>query len=73
MKKTLLVILCSVLWSIRADAQTAFYQGKTIRIIVGTPPGKYIPGNPTFIVQNMPAPDMSSRSIISTPWPSRTA
>ena len=69
MKKTLLVILCSVLWGIRADAQTAFYQGKTIRIIVGTPPGnlydfwarlivdymgKYIPGNPTFIVQNMP-------------------
>ncbi|MGH7770693.1 MAG: Bug family tripartite tricarboxylate transporter substrate binding protein [Candidatus Binatia bacterium] len=53
-----------------ADAQTApFYQGKTIRIIVGFTPGgfydrwarllvrhmpKYIPGNPEMIVQNMP-------------------
>ncbi len=46
-----------------------FYQGKTILFIVGLPPGggydtytravarhigKYIPGNPTPIVQNMP-------------------
>ena len=53
----------------RASAQTPFYQGKTVRVIVGTPPGnlydlwarliidhmgKNIPGNPTFIVQNMP-------------------
>jgi len=53
-----------------ASAQTApFYQGKTIRIIVGFTPGgfydrwarllarympKYIPGNPEMIVQNMP-------------------
>lgn len=53
-----------------ANAQTApFYQGKTIRIIVGFSPGgfydrwarllarympKYIPGNPEMIVQNMP-------------------
>ena len=50
------------------QAQTPFYQGKTIRIIVGNLAGdaydlwarifaqhmgKYIPGNPTFIVQNM--------------------
>ena len=50
-------------------AQTNFYQGKTIAIIVGTVPGglydlwgrllgrimgKYIPGNPTMMVQNMP-------------------
>ena len=49
--------------------QTPFYQGKTIRIIVGLTPGGfydrwarllarfmplYIPGNPSFIVQNMP-------------------
>ena len=48
--------------------QTPFYQGKTIRIIVGLTPGGfydrwarllarfmplYIPGNPSFIVQNM--------------------
>jgi tripartite-type tricarboxylate transporter receptor subunit TctC len=50
-------------------AQTNFYQGKTITIIVGTVPGglydrwgrlfgrvmgKYIPGNPSMVVQNMP-------------------
>ena len=48
---------------------TDFYQGKTVRIIVSTGPGggydnygrllsrymrKYIPGNPTLVVQNMP-------------------
>ena len=53
-----------------ASAQTQpFYQGKTIRIMVGFTPGgfydrwarllarympKYIPGNPEMIVQNMP-------------------
>jgi tripartite-type tricarboxylate transporter receptor subunit TctC len=46
-----------------------FYKGKTIKMIVGNPPGggydawariaarymgKYIPGNPDFVVQNMP-------------------
>jgi tripartite-type tricarboxylate transporter receptor subunit TctC len=50
-------------------AQTPFYQGKTIRIVTGFPAGdvndlwprligqhmtKYIPGNPNFIIQNMP-------------------
>lgn len=50
-------------------SQTAFYQGKTIRIIVGSDSGglydlwarllakhmpKHIPGNPNMIVQNMP-------------------
>src|SRR5258705_8985390 len=49
-------------------AQANFYQGKTIRIVVGLTPGGfydrwarllarfmplYIPGNPNFIVQNM--------------------
>jgi tripartite-type tricarboxylate transporter receptor subunit TctC len=53
----------------RVDAQTPYYQGKTITIIVGTKAGdaydlyprmlaefmpKYIPGNPSFIVQNVP-------------------
>ncbi|MGH7843919.1 MAG: Bug family tripartite tricarboxylate transporter substrate binding protein [Candidatus Binatia bacterium] len=53
-----------------AGAQsTPFYQGKTIRLVVGSPPGgfydraarllarhmgKQIPGNPEIIVQNMP-------------------
>jgi tripartite-type tricarboxylate transporter receptor subunit TctC len=53
----------------QAFAQANFYQGKTIRIIVGYQPGdnhdqyartyarfmgRHIPGNPTFVVQNMP-------------------
>jgi tripartite-type tricarboxylate transporter receptor subunit TctC len=52
-----------------AQAQTPFYQGKTITIVVGylagdgydiwarllaAHMGKHIPGNPNFIVQNMP-------------------
>ena len=50
-------------------AQAPFYQGKTIRLLVGFTPGgvydqyarilsrfmpKHIPGNPEIIVQNMP-------------------
>ena len=50
-------------------AQTPYYQGKTVTIIVGTGAGdlydlyarsialfmgKYLPGNPNIIVQNMP-------------------
>jgi tripartite-type tricarboxylate transporter receptor subunit TctC len=69
MKKAWLLILCASLWVSNASAQAPFYQGKTIRVIVGTPPGnlydlwarlivshmgKHIPGNPDFIVQNMP-------------------
>ncbi len=69
MKKALLVLVCLLLWSVGAAAQTPYYQGKTIRVIVGTPPGnlydlwarlivehmgRHIPGNPNFIVQNMP-------------------
>jgi tripartite-type tricarboxylate transporter receptor subunit TctC len=49
-------------------AQTPFYEGKTVRLVVGFSPGgaydvwarimaphwsKYIPGNPSFVVQNM--------------------
>ena len=61
-----------------ANAQSApFYQGKTMRIIVGFTPGglydqyarllarymgKHIPGNPNIIVQNMPG----AGSIIAT-------
>ncbi|HEY7559343.1 MAG TPA: tripartite tricarboxylate transporter substrate-binding protein [Candidatus Binatia bacterium] len=52
-----------------ASAQTPFYQGKTVRLIVGSTTGggydlwarllaqhlgKYLPGNPGLIVQNMP-------------------
>ncbi len=61
----------------RASAQTPFYQGKTIRIVVGSTTGggydlwarvlaryygKYIAGNPTILVQNMPG----AASIVAT-------
>ncbi|MGH7808785.1 MAG: Bug family tripartite tricarboxylate transporter substrate binding protein [Candidatus Binatia bacterium] len=69
MKKVLWPVLGLLLWSVAAHAQAPFYQGKTIKVIAGTPPGnlydlwarlivmymvKYIPGNPDMIVQNMP-------------------
>lgn len=69
MWKILLLILGLAPGSFEAHGQTPFYQGKTIRIIVGTTPGnlydfwarliaehlgKHIAGNPAFIVQNMP-------------------
>jgi len=70
MKSFLALALCLLLGSVSlAPAQAPFYQGQTIRVIVGTPPGnlydlwarlivahwgKHIPGNPEFIVQNMP-------------------
>ena len=53
----------------RARAQTPYYQGKTITIVRGGEPGgsgdmqaralipflkKYIPGNPTIVIENMP-------------------
>jgi len=52
-----------------AFPQDSFYKGKTVRFIVGAPPGggfdtysraiirhieKHIPGNPTMLVDNMP-------------------
>ena len=70
MKKALLLIFFCVRYGaferLRAER---LLPGKTIRVIVGTPPGnlydlwarlivehmgKHIPGNPAFIVQNMP-------------------
>jgi tripartite-type tricarboxylate transporter receptor subunit TctC len=56
-------------WSAELGAQTPYYQGKTIRVVVGYPSGsahdlwarliapqltKHIPGNPNTVVQNMP-------------------
>jgi tripartite-type tricarboxylate transporter receptor subunit TctC len=63
------VALLLFTWGVDLHAQTSFHQGKTIRVIVGSSPGggydlwarfmarylgKYIPGNPETIVQNMP-------------------
>jgi tripartite-type tricarboxylate transporter receptor subunit TctC len=66
----LFLAVCLVLGSAnRLLAQTDFYSGKQIRVIVGFTTGgfydrwarvlarympKYIPGNPSFVVQNMP-------------------
>jgi len=69
MKRLFWLVLGCILWAVSAHAQAPFYQGKTVKVILGTPPGnlydlwgrlivaymgKYIPGNPDFIVQNMP-------------------
>jgi len=65
---TTLIVLTAVSGSRAAQAQS-FYEGKTVRIIVGLAPGggfdtyarviarhmgKHVPGNPTIIVENMP-------------------
>jgi len=73
MKIALILVALQLLalWPISAgQAQTEpFFKGKTIKVIVGFPPGgavdlwarfiaqhigKHIPGNPDLIVQNMP-------------------
>ena len=66
--KIILAILACLVWSPDLPAQTPFFQGKTITIRVGFTAGgafdvwariiaqymgKYVPGNPTFVVQNM--------------------
>jgi len=68
--KKLIFALSLLLFGVTSiHAQTPFFQGKTIRIVTGYPAGdvndlwprligqhmtKYIPGNPNFVVQNMP-------------------
>src|SRR6185503_1187335 len=75
MRLTLLTAVLSLVSDVfggtgqRAIGAAPFYEGKAIRIIVGTAPGggydtytrliarhfsRYIPGNPTIIVDNMP-------------------
>jgi len=69
MKKIALIVLVFLAWTSRIQAQESFYQGKTIRIVVGFSAGgfydrwarlvarylgKHIPGTPDVIVQNMP-------------------
>jgi len=63
-----LTLLACLAWSSNLLAQTSFFEGKTVRILVGFSPGgaydlwarliaqhmgKYVPGNPSFVVQNM--------------------
>src|SRR5574341_1357786 len=69
MKKTVALLLFLGGVSATAGAQAPYYQGKQIKVVVGFTTGgfydrwarmlsrympKYIPGNPTFVVQNMP-------------------
>jgi tripartite-type tricarboxylate transporter receptor subunit TctC len=69
MQKTILLLISLWLPS-TVNAQAPFYQGKTITLIVGSGAGtaydiyarllgsyvgKHLPGNPTVVVQNMPA------------------
>jgi tripartite-type tricarboxylate transporter receptor subunit TctC len=70
MKKTFFGLFLLLAWNSNLDAQTSFYEGKTITLLVGTSAGgrydryarllaeywsKHISGNPTIVVQNMPA------------------
>ena len=65
----ILTLLLVIMLGQAAHAQTPFYQGKTITIVVGTKAGdaydlyprmlaefmpNYIPGNPNIIIQNVP-------------------
>ena len=69
MLKVLLALCLTLVASSQARAQADFYQGKQIKVVVGFTTGgfydrwarllgrylpKYIPGQPTFIIQNMP-------------------
>ncbi len=69
MKAIFTLVALFVLFNTPQTLEAAFYDGKSIRLIVSSTPGggndtysrlvarhisKYIPGNPTIIVQNMP-------------------
>lgn len=69
MKVAILVVCLLGAWSSHLTAQTPYYQGKQVKIVVGFTTGgfydrwarvlarympKYLPGNPSFVVQNMP-------------------
>jgi len=67
--KKLLWLLILLIWTSELQAQSHFYQGKTITVVAAASAGsaydlyarlmaqfmgKHIPGNPNFVVQNMP-------------------
>ena len=69
MRRMFLALWLLSMWSTNLHAQADFYKGKTIRVVIGYSAGgtndlwaraiarfwgKYIPGNPDIIVQNMP-------------------
>ena len=69
MKRLILATFFLLTWNPAVQAQSPFYQGKTLTFITGSNPGelfdvyvrtvgeflvKHIPGNPDLVVQNMP-------------------
>jgi tripartite-type tricarboxylate transporter receptor subunit TctC len=69
MHRNLIAFLFMLLWSFDLQAQTPFYQGKQIKLVIGSTAGggydlwprvmmryltRHIPGNPDIIPQNMP-------------------
>ena len=69
MKAAIFALFLVCVCASRLEAQTPYYQGKTVRVVVGFTSGgfydrwarvlsrympKHIPGNPAFVVQNMP-------------------
>jgi tripartite-type tricarboxylate transporter receptor subunit TctC len=65
----ILIAMCALAGGARADAVSDFYQGKTVNLYIGYGPGgaydtysrllarympSHLPGNPTFVPQNMP-------------------
>jgi tripartite-type tricarboxylate transporter receptor subunit TctC len=69
MRKIYFGLLISLVWTSQVVAQAPYYQGKTIRVMVGYPAGsahdmwgrlaatqltKHIPGNPATVVENRP-------------------
>jgi tripartite-type tricarboxylate transporter receptor subunit TctC len=68
MQTILRALVVCLLWTAAVAAQSSFYEGKTVRIIVGFSPGgtydlwarlmahhltRYVAGSPGFVVQNM--------------------
>jgi len=77
MRAAILALCLTCAWTSQLRAQTPYYQGKQVKFVVGFTTGgfydrwarllsrfmpKYIPGNPSFIVQNMPG----AGSVIAT-------
>src|SRR6202035_1705179 len=76
---TALFIGLALISAVRADPVADFYKGRTITLVVGYGPsggydlfarmtarhlGRFIPGNPTIVVQNMPG----AGSLRATNW-----
>src|SRR5262245_24460158 len=83
MRTFLFALLRLSMGSTSVGAQADFYRGKTIKLVIGYSAGgtndlwaraiarfwgKYIPGNPNFIVQNMPGAATMVAANYITAW-----